>query len=637
MCGIICIHAFDAPVDRARLEAGVAALRHRGPDAQRTWVSDDQHVGLGHARLSIIDLEGGQQPLVSRSHGLSAVVNGEFYGFEDIRRDLMARGHAFATASDSEILLPLYAEHGPDCLDSLRGEFAFCLWDARQRMLVAARDRCGAKPLYYAIDRGRLVLASEIKALVAAGVQARWDEESLASRGFALSDRTLFAGVHQVPPGHMLVATRGGVRIRSYWDFDHPTTDRERIHDPREAAEELRRALLSAVETRLRADVPVAVYLSGGIDSGIVLGAAARLAARPPTCFTLSIRHPLYDERSIASEAAARVGARHHIVPVGFDDIADALDDAVWHAESQLVTTNGVAKLLLSRAVRDAGYRVALVGEGADELFAGYAHFRQDQFVYGGIDSSQPVDALLADLRQRNLASAGSAIADPGVVDPALAAACRGLGMVPHWLRAQVAMYAGWRALMTDDARACHAQVDPLRQFIFGQDMRRLRGRAPLDVSLYLWGRSILPNYILSILGDRMDMAHGVEARLPFLDRDVIEVATRLAPDLKIRGSTEKFVLREAGRPFLTETMYAREKHPFRVPPASFDTESRLYALIRDTISGSAMNAVPWFDRARVLRYLDTVATGSLRVQVVAEPVVLGIVTLCLLARRFRL
>src|SRR5262245_54819307 len=407
MCGIVAMYSARGPIPADALERATLRLAHRGPDGRRTWLSDGRRVGLGHARLSIIDLATGDQPIASEDGTLRIVVNGEFYDFERTQCDLEGRGHRMRTRSDSEIALHLYEDYGTACLRHLRGEFAFALWDGANDMLFAARDRFGIKPLYYAIHRGTLHLASEIKALLAAGVPARWDRAAFFQANHFLGvphDRTLFEGIHPVPPGHYLLACGGQVRLIRYWDFDYPpAADGRQVASDAEYAERFRHALDEAVRHRLRADVPVGCYLSGGLDSCSVLGLAARHASQPIRAFTLTFDRADYDEGAIAREMAAHAGADFRPIPIRQADLADHFADAAWQAETLFINAHGVAKYLLSRAVRDAGYKVVLTGEGSDEILAGYAHFRRDWLLPGaqGQDAGA-VRQLLEQLQAKN-------------------------------------------------------------------------------------------------------------------------------------------------------------------------------------------------------------------------------------------
>jgi asparagine synthase (glutamine-hydrolysing) len=611
MCGIVGIYSPTGAVASEELERATQRLTHRGPDGQRTWLDPDHGVGLGHARLSIIDLATGDQPIASEDGRLHVVVNGEFYDFERIQEDLRRRGHRLRTRSDSEIVLHLYEEHGTGCLDQLRGEFAFLLWDGRAGRLLAARDRFGIKPLYYAWRGDVLVLASEAKALFAAGIPARWDRATFfraVHHQAPPQDRTLFEGVHQVPPGHYLIASAGEARLVRYWDFDYPVTHRAgSARSDGEHAEEFRRALDEAVRLRLRADVPVGCYLSGGLDSGAILGLAAAHRSDPIRAFTLSFDRPEYDETAIAREMAGQANAEFHPIPITQSDLADHFADAVAHAETLAINAHGVAKYLLSRAVRDAGYKVVLTGEGSDEILAGYPHFRRDFWLHdhgvAGCDA-RSVEALIEELRARNPVSRGLLL--PDGEGASLEGVRAALGFTPSWLETCATQAHKLSALFSPEFAAEVAGRDAYRELVESLDVPgQLAGRAPVNQSLYLWSKVMLPNYVLTFLGDRMEMAHSIEGRLPFLDHEVVELARELPVDQKIRGTVEKYVLREAARPVLTAAVYGRQKHPFTAPPAALATDGRLYQLLQDTLRGPALGSLPFFDHSRVVALLD--------------------------------
>jgi asparagine synthase (glutamine-hydrolysing) len=625
------------PIRADALERATRRLAHRGPDGQQTWLASDRRVGLGHARLSIIDLATGDQPIAGEDEAVRIVVNGEFYDFERSQRDLERRG--LRTRSDSEIALHLYEDHGTACLRHLRGEFAFALWDGPNDTLFAARDRFGIKPLYYATHRGTLYLASEIKALLAAGVPARWDRAAFFQANHLLGtphDRTLFEGIYPLPPGHYLLACGGEVRLVRYWDFDYPAADDARpAGADAEYAERFRHALDEAVRLRLRADVPVGCYLSGGLDSCAVLGLAALHRAEPIRAFTLTFDRADYDEGAIAREMAAHAEADFRPIPIRHADLADHFADATWQAETLFVNAHGVAKYLLSRAVRDAGYKVVLTGEGSDEILAGYAHFRRDLLLSGaqGRDAGA-VRQLLEQLQAKNPVSRGILLPDSQV--PPLASVRRALGFVPSWLEVFATTGARLRALFAPAFAAEFAGRDPHRAFLNGLDVAgQLAGRAPVNQSLYLWSKAALPSYILAVLGDRMEMAHSVEGRVPFLDHHVVELVRDLPVAQKIRGMTEKYVLREAARPVLSATVYARQKHPFLAPPAALTPGERLYELMQETLRGPALDSLPFYDRGKVVTLLDDLPALGDAARTALDPVLMVLLSACCLHKRY--
>src|SRR5262249_42764934 len=547
----------------------------------------DRRVALGHARLSIIDLTTGDQPIASEDGRTRIVVNGEFYGYEEIQHQLEQSGHHLRTRSDSEIALHLYEDLGTQCLHRLRGEFAFVLWDDNNHMLFAARDRFGIKPLFYALHRGTLYLASEVKALFAAGVPAKWDPESLyhSVECGGHQVRTLFDGVLQVPPGHYLIATDKHLQLNQYWDFNYPKTNpAAALRSDAEYAAEFRQALEEAVRIRLRADVPVGCYLSGGLDSCSVLGLAARHHPETIRAFNLTFEHAHYDEEKEAREMAAKAGAEFFPIPIRQEDLADHFADAILQSETLCVNAHGVAKYLLSRAVRDAGYKVVITGEGSDEILGGYAHFRRDMLLYNhnGQDPAT-IASLLQDLEELNPVSRGLLLPD-GQAKP-LENVKRLLGFVPSWIETFSARSAKMQAMFSEEFGASMGMRPSYQPLLTDLDVRgQLAGRHPVHQSLYLWSKTVLPGYILNMLGDRMAMAHSSEGRVPFLDHHVVEVIRSQPVTQKIRGMKEKHVLREAVRDLITDTVYRRQKHPFLSPPATLNPGQKLSTFVQDTL-----------------------------------------------------
>lgn len=637
MCGIVALFANEGRISGEALERATRRLSHRGPDFQKTWTSADGRVGLGHARLRIIDLVTGDQPIANETDDVHIVVNGEFYDFKRIREELAGRGHRFRTQSDSEIALHLYEEHGLDFVHHLRGEFALVLWDARSRRLVAARDRFGVKPLYYALRDGLLHVASEVKALFAAGHPAGWDEEAYYQHLFVMNkmDRTLFAGVRQVPPAHCLVASGGALKLERYWDLDYPRlSEYDTSRTEPEMLEELRAGLEEAVRLRLVSDVPVGCYLSGGVDSSVVLGVAARAASEPFHAFTVSFDHADYDEQAVARETAERFGAVFHLLPVGQVDFTDHLATAVWHAETIGSNANGVARYLQSKAVRDAGYRVALSGDGGDELFAGYVQFRLEKLAHSvaGKDDAQRAEGLREIRRLSPNEWTGNVL--PGYIGRNIPSISRVLGFTPIWMQTADFIRSPLRGLLAPDYARRYEGYDVFAELLGQFDYEgQLAQRDPVLQALYILNRATLPNQIL--FAERLDMAHGVEVRTPLFDHKLFEIARRLPVDMLIRGMVEKYALREVGRPYMTETVYARGKQPFLAPHSTLDPKGRLHELIQSTIRGSSFRDVPFFDQKQMVGLLDSLPAMEPHQKINADPLLMWVLTTCILHDRF--
>jgi len=604
MCGFIAVFSTGAPVTQEFLLRGTRAMHHRGPDGHGFWMSGNGRLGMGHARLSIIDLETGNQPIANEDESVHIVVNGEFYDHDRIRRELRAAGHRLRTASDSEIALHLYEDLGASFLQLLRGEFAFALWDDSNQVLLAARDRFGIKPLFYAQVGDTVYVASEIKALFAAGVAARWDHAAVHRRLIMtnLCDETLFQGVRQVPPGHYLLADRSGIRLVRYWDFDYPRDDEPGLNlDFPAQVERVRELLFESVRLRLRADVPVGCYLSGGIDSCTVLGIASRLSAKPLAAFTISFEQENLDEAVVAREMAEQAGARFHCFRVNGDVRADYLVDAVVQNEN-LILMNGVAKYVLSKRVRDLGYKVVMTGEGSDEIFGGYHEFHVDKLRHHGGTIEEWLEVAP---REQPV--------PPGRMPllPHFKKIHKRIGFVPAWVQAWWRRGRKIQEILDADFLATTGSADVHQAFLDSIDIAgQLAGRPRLHQSMYLWTKLVFPSVMLGPLGDRSEMGHSIEGRLPMLDTELVEFVKGLPVESKIRGTIEKHVLREAVRPFVTKRVYQRRKHPFIAPHGVHD---RMRDVVQDILRSDALRSSPFFDASAVHRSLDVADAPAAR------------------------
>jgi asparagine synthase (glutamine-hydrolysing) len=639
MCGFVA-GLLRRTLEPKQLDRALETLHHRGPDAVGKWVSHDGRWFLGHTRLSIIGLDNGDQPISDASGDVQIVVNGEFYGYKAIRERLRVQGCAFTTDSDSEIALHLYLREGMNLGRHLRGEFAAVIADRRTRALLAIRDRFGIKPLFYAVHEGNVLFASEVKALLALGVPARWDREAVFQEAFHFRphSRSLFAGIHTVPPGHYAIAQHGEVSVYPYWDLAYPTAA-ELAADGRtdeEVVAGFRAVLDDAVRERLVADVEVASYLSGGIDSCAVLGLAQRHMARPIRAFTLAFDDALYDESALARAQAERSGASFHPIPVTQRALADAYSDAVWHAETCFVNGHGVAKFLLSRAVRDAGIKVVFTGEGADEMLGGYAPFRRDVLLYNS-DRQDPavVRRLLEELRAANRA-VPMLVATEETPIPQLDTVERRLGWIPSWIKAFSAQGLQTTALYRSEMAASVAGMNPYEVALSRLPVDQcLAGRDPLNQALYLWSRIQLPNFVLTFLSDRMEMAHSIEGRVPFLDHEVAQYAAGIPIHMKIHGMREKHVLREAARDVLIEPVYDRQKHPFTTPPAKVGQDDAMLELFGDVFGSSLLDDQPIFDSAAVRALFRELPERTPEQRVGADGLMHRVLSLTLMHQRF--
>lgn len=638
MCGIIGIYNSAKPIDKDSLRRAGDTLAHRGPDGEGFYLAEDRRTALAHRRLSIIDLATGAQPLKNETGDIYAVVNGEFYGYDSLRKNLAARGHVFATRSDSEILIHLYEEYGVECLEHLRGEFAFILHDRRKNLVFAARDRFGIKPLCYTqLPDGMLLLASEAKALFALGAPARWDLESFhsaASLQYTLPGRTLFDGIRQLKPGELMLAYGKTIKTQIYWEMDF-LPEAQTDNDETAATEMIESALKDALRERLSADVPVCFHLSGGLDSSGLLGLATAMTGQTQDAFTVRFGHDGYDEYPVAAETAAAQGARLHVVDVTQVDLVTHLPDAVYHGEGLAINGHLAGKYLLNRAIRAGGFKVALSGEGADEIFAGYPHLRQDLWAMDTANDATAVERQAA-LLAANGASAGvqtalgTGLSTQGAADA--------LGYVPSFLAAKATLGKRVHALLAPAFRARFAGVDAYAALMQEtQAAETTAGRHNVNRSSFLWSKTALANYILRTLGDGMDMAHSVEGRLPFLDHHLFAAARRLPISMKIKNGQEKYILRRALKPYITDTVYRRQKHPFMAPPVSMFSSPALAAMVSDHFASGSFAALPFFDvkAARALpAQLASMPAEERRAQ---EPVLMAMLTAHVLGEKFGL
>ncbi|WP_455365168.1 asparagine synthase (glutamine-hydrolyzing) [Kaarinaea lacus] len=621
MCGIAgFMHADPNKPVNPQLLANMAAIQHhRGPDGFGVKVMNKRGVGFSHARLSIIDLneERARQPFISADEQLMLAHNGEFYDYKRIRAELVTHGARFKTKSDSELVLHLYPRLGlEDMLKHLRGEFAFALFDKKHDRLMLVRDRFGIKPLYWSMVNGSLVFGSELKVLFAhPDVPRKFNEQGLYHQLMQtiVPGTTAFEHIHQVKPGHMLIVERKhnklSVRDERYWDMDFPLmSEREQGDEKPEEfyIEGVRDHLLQAVQHRLEADVPVACYLSGGIDSCSILGLSAASQQSPVKAFTIGFDDASYDETAIAREMAESVEADQDIMMLQADHLYDNFERTIWHTERSIYNTLGVAKMLMSQHVNGAGYRVVVTGEGSDELFAGYPAFRRDMFLHGLDTLSDAEKASWQQLlTESNKLFKGAMLAEDEWSDAALN---QKVGFTPSCLQPWLSSSRHVPDLLQDDIREQLKSYQPGEAIANELDADMLEGRHPLDKAQYVWIKTMLEGQILTWGGDRVDMANSMEARPAFLDHHLAEYACRIPPSMRIRGRVEKYVLREAMQGVLPKVLYEREKFAFMAPPAHTDPKKwqAMKALSDKYLSADAIAASGLLSKTGVENLFET-------------------------------
>lgn len=583
--------AAERQVDDQALERMGRAILQRGPD--ETGQLREPGLGLISRRLSIVGLSNGRQPIANEDGTVVVICNGEFFNYPEVRAQLESRGHVFRTQSDSEILVHLWEEHQENFFPYLKGQFSFALLDRKRNQFILARDRLGICPLYYARRDDWLLFGSEIKALLASGfVEPQVDRLALdhVFSFFAMGTRrTMFVGVSSLLPGHYLRVGRGGVEEIQYWDLDFPDQGQE-LRSPH-LAEQFGGLLERAVELRLRADVPVVSYLSGGVDSSIVAALASRQLGRPIPTFTIRIRDPHLDETRRAMLTANMIGSQPHIIECGEEETAATYPDLVLASETPVIDTSSAAIYRLATAVRQAGYKVVLTGEGADEALAGYPWFKVNRLI-------SPADRLgLGGLLRRIFFRLGN---------------LRGLssqGFLKRYAQMggfhstsdlyAICSFSGYRVYSDQQMQAMgdHTACDDLVL-----NLERMRAWHPLNRSLYLGYKVMLNGLLMTHKGDRPAMANSVESRFPFLDEDLVDFCASICPREKLRSLfRDKHVLRTYAARHLPSAVANRPKHIFRARYSGsfFDPKP---AYVEQLLSVESLLRTGYFDPARVHR-----------------------------------
>jgi asparagine synthase (glutamine-hydrolysing) len=635
MCGIA--GTFVASPDVASLPVLLTMageLAHRGPDGTGAYL--DGRFGMVNTRLAVIDLEGGDQPIGDERGRYWAMQNGEIYNYVELRAELAALGHRFETSSDTEVLVHAYEEWGAECLPRLNGEFAVAIWDRRSRELFLARDRFGVRPLFLTGAGRGLAFASEVKALLRRpGAVRRLDPLGLVDTftlWSTLPDRTAFEGVRELRPGHYLRwGPEGLLEERSWWDLSFEP--REPARPDEDLARELRDLLREATRIRLRADVPVAAYLSGGIDSSLLVALAREVLGDGVTSFGVGFRDERFDESTWQDLAAGALDSRLTRITVGDGDVADALPRVVELAEKPTLRTAAAPMFRLSAAVREAGLKVVLTGEGADEIFAGYDTFREDRIRRAW--ARRPTERWRGLPLVRQNAFLGN---DLGRAAPFLLRFYeRGLTETGDPLYSHRLRFANiGRALRLFDRdvlREAARRGDPLER-LEASLPPAFAGWSPLARAQYLEVRTVLQGHLLHGQGDRMLMGHSVEGRFPYLDHRVVEFAGALPDRLKLRGLREKHLLRRAAAPLLPAAITARRKHPYRAPIATVLTGPGGPDYVEELLSARGLGGAGLFSVTTTGDLLRKCRSGA-AVSETDEMALVGVVSTMLLHRRF--
>ena len=578
----------------------MSMIRHRGPDESGIYV--DGGIGLGHVRLSIIDLGRGGQPMGNEDGSLWIVYNGELYNYLELRQELMGLGHRFSTQSDTEVVLHLYEELGAGCLDLMNGQFAFAIWDQRSKELFLARDRVGIRPLYWA-DTGReFIFASEIKAILLHPRVSRLIDPFALGEVFTywttLNGRTVFEGIQQLQPGCYMKLSRARREEVKYWNICAPVTAETEFQSIEDAGEKAAFLLKDAVRLRLRADVPVGAYMSGGLDSSIVTALTCRYFDNRLNSFSMAFEDQDYDERRFQARFLTRFGVDHREALIKTSSIRSNFPDTVWHCEIPVLRTAPVPLFMLSHLVRGSGYKVVLTGEGSDEVFGGYNIFKEAKV--RAFCAKEPESVLRPLLFQRlypYVFRDGSRIRAmlekfyaTGLDEPAEP-------FFSHRIRWRNGRKL--RAFFSVEVSSAFSEKEAERNLLslMPDDFARLD---PLKRAQILEMWVFMSNYLLSSQGDRVAMAHSVEIRLPFLDHRIVEFGMRLPSRWKIRGLNEKYILKKAFGDLLPEDIIKRPKQPYRAPVREVFIGDREGDYVEEVLSEGSIKRAGYFDPKKV-------------------------------------
>ncbi len=590
MCGVCGIIEDDrsAAIDRVLLDRMTDSLEHRGPDGRGTFI--DGGVGLGHRRLSIIDLDSGDQPIYNEDRSIVVVYNGEIYNYKELRADLQSRGHQFRTQSDTEVIVHLYEQYGDDCVNHLNGMFAFVLWDTNRRRLFAARDRLGEKPLYYCCRPRRLLIGSELKTLLEdQSVPRELDLLALddyLAYGYVPAPRTIFQGVWKLAPAHCLVWDQGRVTTRRYWSISFPDRPRRSEED---YVEELRELLHDAIRLRLRSDVPVAAFLSGGMDSNLVVAMASQLLERPMQTFSVGFGETDYNELHLARLTASRYHTDHHEIIVD-DANVSVLPELVEHYDEPFADPSMIPTFYIAREA-SRFVKVCLTGDGGDEVFAGYPQY-VDALRYA------KVNQIPACVRRAVLGSVAALLPDH----------VRGKGLMRRLSVSAASRYQRQvgvldvherRALLQPDiARSVCRDAALFEEHFAGNHLDVVSRCQKVDQNTYL------PEDILVKL-DRATMKNSLEGRIPLLDHRLVELVNAMPSDMKIRGGTQKYILRRLADGVVPPEIIAGPKRGFGIP-LKYWLRGDLKSFARDLLLSSRSRSDRFLQRRAVERLLDS-------------------------------
>ena len=596
------------------LKQMVESLHHRGPDAKGYYTNGP--AGLAHARLSIIDLDTGDQPIANEDKTVWVVFNGEIFNYPELRKDLKLKGHFFSTKTDTEVLVHLYEELGTDMFKELNGQFAFALWDTKKETLLLGRDRVGIRPLFYYLENQRLVFGSEIKAIFADNrIPRRIDTETLSdifTCWSAFGANTTFEKISQVPPGHYALFSRNGLEIRRYWQLTFNSANENKNNENKNKsvddwAIELNTLLKDAARIRLRADVPVGSYLSGGIDSTYISSLVKNNFNNRLRTFSVAFQEKRFNEARFQDIAVQSLKTDHSTVICSNQDISRLFPKVIWHTETPLLRTGPVPLFQLSGLVRKNNFKVVLTGEGADEIFAGYNIFKEDKvrrFWAKNPDSTlrpKLLERLYPYIFSRNDGRAKTFLKNffkKGMQETSLPF----YSHLPRWQNTSTLQSFFSKDLLAQTNKPERLYIDRFCKKFINSLPSEFMSWPPLSRAQYTENTIFMSNYLLSSQGDRMAMGNSVEGRYPFLDHRVIEFAGTIPPKYRMNGLKEKFILKQAAKNLIPNELVDRPKQPYRAPISESFFGKTAPDYVTDLLSENVIKKKGYFDQKTVSR-----------------------------------
>jgi len=581
MCGIAGFYRFNDSADNKihTLRNMLTRIKHRGPDESGIYISDA--IGIGSVRLSIIDLSTGTMPLSNADESLWIVFNGEIFNYIELKDELLAKKHTFKTNSDTEVIVHLYEEYGADFLKKLNGQFAIAIWDKNKQELFLARDRVGIRPLFYTIINNAFVFGSEIKSFLEfPGFNPKISAKALSeffTFWTSLSTNTAFEGVFEIPPGSYMVVNAHSNTIHNYWELPISKPNSYKFNCAEEAAKEFETIFTDAVKLRLRADVQVAAYLSGGIDSSITTSFIKKITPASLRTFSIGFTEKVFDESSYQNIARDYFNTQHSSVTCSSKDISDNFKSVVWHSEAPLLRTAPAPMHILAKSVRDHNIKVVITGEGADELFGGYNIFKETKIKhFWAKDSKSKYRPLLLKKLYPYIPQINNANSNMLKMFFGYKLNETTSPIYSHLLRwHNTSRINNYLSKTYQDKVKTHDAIS----IIVAQLKDKLEGYDYLTKSQFIELNLFMSKYLLASQGDRMAMAHSIEGRYPFLDHRVIEFCMMLHPDLKLNGLNEKYLLKKIMKGRLPESILNRPKQAYRAPirSAFFSEEMPVY------------------------------------------------------------